>query len=55
MTHENDGTAHHIRADPAPVDISARTLRMIEEAAENFRRGVVGPPVDPERLKRLAS
>jgi len=28
---------------------------MIDEAAENFKRGIVGPPVDPERLKRLAS
>jgi hypothetical protein len=55
MTYENDGTARRVRADPEPVAISARTLRMIEEAAENFRRGVVGPPVDPERLRRLAS
>jgi hypothetical protein len=35
--------------------ISERTLRMIDEAAENFKRGEVGPPVDPERLRRLAS
>jgi hypothetical protein len=35
--------------------LSERTLRMIDEAAENFRRGNVGPPVDLERLKRLAS
>ena len=55
MTYENDGRAHRVRADPVPVDITAKTLRMIEEAAANFRRGVVGPPVDPERLKRLAS
>ena len=35
--------------------VSERTLQMIDEAAENFRRGTVGPPVDLERLKRLAS
>jgi len=37
------------------AQISERTLRMIDEAAENFKRGRVGPPVDPERLRRLAS
>ncbi|HKP75002.1 MAG TPA: hypothetical protein VJT67_05630 [Longimicrobiaceae bacterium] len=35
--------------------LSANTLRMIDEAAENFREGIVGPPVDPDRLRRLAS
>jgi hypothetical protein len=35
--------------------ISERTLWMIDEAAENYKRGNVGPPVDPERLRRLAS
>jgi hypothetical protein len=46
-----------LRRKPRQVDapVSERTLRMIDEAAENFRRGNVGPPVDPERLKRLAS
>ena len=46
-----------LRKKPVVRDeqVSARTLRMIDEAAENFRRGIVSPPVDPERLKRLAS
>ena len=35
--------------------VSERTLRMIDEAAENYKRGKVGPPVDPERLRRLAT
>lgn len=35
--------------------ISERTLRMFDQAAENFRQGIVGPPVDLERLRRLAS
>jgi hypothetical protein len=45
-----------LRKKPASDEqISERTLRMIDEAAANFRRGVVGPPIDPQRLKRLAS
>jgi hypothetical protein len=40
---------------PQPREISQRTLRMIDKAAENLGRGIVGPPVDLERLKRLAS
>ncbi|HEV7590681.1 MAG TPA: hypothetical protein VGO40_21405 [Longimicrobium sp.] len=46
-----------VRRKSRQVDapVSERTLQMIDEAAENFRRGNVGPPVDPERLKRLAS
>jgi hypothetical protein len=39
----------------AEARVSERTLRMIDEAAENFKRGIVGVPVDPERLRRLAS
>jgi hypothetical protein len=54
MMSEPDDTRPCADGDPPPEEISARTLRMIDEAAENFRRGVVGPPVDPERLKRLA-
>lgn len=45
------------RTKPRPSDeqISERTLRMFDQAAENFRQGIVGPPVDLERLRRLAS
>ena len=41
--------------DSQPLEISVRTLQMIDRAAENLRQGVVGPPVDLERLKRLAT
>ena len=55
MMYEPDELAPSVDRDSLPADISVPTLRMIDEAAENLRRGVVGPPVDPERLKRLAS
>ena len=55
MMHEPDEPAPSIDRDSPPEEISVRTLRMIDQAAENLRRGIVGPPVDPERLKRLAS
>jgi hypothetical protein len=42
-------------AAPQPREISETTLRMIDEAARNMGRGIVGPPIDLERLKRLAS
>lgn len=35
-------------------EISARTLQMIDSAMENMKNGKVGPPIDPERLRRLA-
>jgi hypothetical protein len=35
-------------------EISARTLRMIDAAMENMKKGKVGPPIDPEQLRRLA-
>ena len=46
-----------LRRKPRPSDeqVSERTLRMIDQAAANFRQGIVGPPVDPERLRRLAT
>lgn len=43
------------KARPRDERISERTLRMIDQSAANFRQGIVGPPVDPERLRRLAS
>lgn len=55
MMHEPDETAPSVDRDSPPGEISARTLQMIDQAAENLRRGIVGPPVDLERLKRLAS
>jgi len=55
MKREPDEAVPSVDGDPLPGEISVRTLRMIDEAAENLRRGIVGPPVDPERLKRLAS
>jgi hypothetical protein len=55
MMHEPDELAPSVDRDSLPTEISVRTLRMIDQAAENLRGGIVGPPVDPERLKRLAS
>lgn len=46
-----------LRRKPRSSDaqVSERTLRMIDQAAVNFSQGIVGPPVDLERLRRLAS
>lgn len=43
------------RKRPSDEPVSERTLRMIDQAAANFSQGIVGPPVDPERLRRLAT
>ncbi|HEX8694697.1 MAG TPA: hypothetical protein VF746_19890 [Longimicrobium sp.] len=34
--------------------ISLRALRMIDTAVANLRRGIVGEPLDPEQVRRLA-